>query len=469
VTLETPVAARQDEDERPENAVIVITDPRDGSLVGELPAAGPEQAQAAVETARAAFGSWRRTPAEERGHALRRAADALEQRADEVRDLEMRETGRLHADVEGGIGAAVATLRQYAELGPVHRGRSLLGAPDATDLLRPEPRGVVAVITPWNDPVAICAGLIGAALVTGNTVVHKPSERCPHLGRLLGEILAPCLPDGVLTTVVGGPEAGQALASSPDVDMVAHVGSSRTGEWIAGAVARTGAHLIRENGGNDPLIVDAGVDPAWAAAQIARGAFANSGQLCTAVERVFLHRNVADQVIAALVAEAEARSQAMAPLVDERMREHVHAHVLDALASGARALTGARIPDGPGSAYPPTVLVDCTPDMLVMHEETFGPVAPIMVADDFDAALALAADDEHGLAATVLTADIAHAHAAIDALAVGTVKVNDVFGGGPGGSAEPRGRSGAGFGFGPELLDEMTTVKAVHLGSAVTR
>jgi acyl-CoA reductase-like NAD-dependent aldehyde dehydrogenase len=141
----------------------------------------------------------------------------------------------------------------------------------------------------------------------------------------------------------------------------------------------------------------------------------------------------------------------------------VHGQVTEALAAGAHALTGGEVPDGPGAFYPPTVLIGCTPSMRVMREETFGPVAPVRVVPDFDAALAEAVCDDYGLAATVLTADMAHAQTAWRTLPVGTVKLNDVFGGAPGGAAQPRRCSGAGFGYGPELLDEMTAVKVVHL------
>ncbi len=231
---------------------------------------------------------------------------------------------------------------QYAELGPVHRGRSPHGArDDDTDLMVPEPRGVVAVLTPWNDPVAVAAGLLGAALATGNTVVHKPSERCPQTGRRF----------------------------------------------------------------------------------------------------------------AALTAQAQQWAEGIGPLVDRGHRRHVHGHVEGALDVGAHALTGGTIPDGPGAFCPPTVLIGCVPDMAVVSEETFGPVAPVRVVPDFTTALREASADRDGLAATVLTPDMAHAQAAWRELPVGTVKINDVF-------------RGSGSGFGPELLDEMSVVKVVHLAPA---
>jgi succinate-semialdehyde dehydrogenase / glutarate-semialdehyde dehydrogenase len=252
------------------------------------------------------------------------------------------------------------------------------------------------------------------------------------------------------------------LAAADDVDVVAHVGSTATGRDIARTCAARGAKALLENGGNDALIVDAGVDPRWAAQQAATGAFANAGQICVSVERIYVVESAAGQFVDALVAEARCWADRIGPLVDERHREHVHRHVVDAIEKGATVLAGGEPGTGPGTFYPPTVLTGCDSDMLVFSEETFGPLAPVRVVADFDTALCEAADDRYGLAATVLTTDMARAQAAWRTLPVGTVKINAVFGGAPGGASEPRGASGNGFGFGPELLDEMTAVKVVH-------
>jgi succinate-semialdehyde dehydrogenase / glutarate-semialdehyde dehydrogenase len=446
-----------------DNRELTVLDPRTGEEVSRVPIASDERCAEAVRTARAAARDWARTPAAERGAALHAAAAAVREAAEELAELNERETGKLRDDARGGVAAGAGTLVQYAELGPVHRGRTLHGGWGATDLMVPEPRGVVAVLTPWNDPVAVAAGLIGAALATGNTVVHKPSERCPRTGRRFAEIVAAHLPAGVLEIVDGDGAVGARLAAAP-VDVVAHVGSSATGRSIAEAAARTGAKVLLENGGNDALVVDAGVDPDWAAAQAALGSFANAGQICVSVERIYVHAGVADPFLAALTREAKEWGERIGPLVDLRHREHVHGHVAGALAAGAQALTGGAVPDGPGAFYPPTVLAGVEPGMDVLREETFGPVAPVRVLPDFDAALREAADDSYGLSAVVLTTDMGHAQTAWRELPVGTVKVNDVFGGAPGGAAQPRRGSGQGYGYGPELLDEMTTTKVVHLG-----
>jgi acyl-CoA reductase-like NAD-dependent aldehyde dehydrogenase len=446
---------------------LTILNPRTGETVGSIPVAGPEDVTGAVTAARAAQPGWAATPPAERGKLLRSAAAALEAAAAELAELNAQETGRPVEEALAGIAAGVSTLEQYAELGPVHRGHSLRGNPLAADYTVAEPRGVAVLLTPWNDPVAVACGLIGAALVTGNTAIHKPSERCPHLGKLLGEVLAPAFPPNVLLTLTGGADVGTLLTQQPDVAMFAHVGSSGTGDRIARAAVLTGAYVIRENGGNDPLLVDADVDPAWAAEQAAIGAFSNSGQICTSVERIYVHRSIADKFCHALAAQARDRNSGnrLAPLVDTRMRDAVQRHVAEALQLGARAVEGGSVPDGPGAFYPATVLVDCTDTMDVMAEETFGPVAPVRVVDSFDEGLTLAAAGRYGLAATVLTGSIAHAQQAVAALPVGTVKVNEVFGGAPGGAAQPRGESGHGFGYGPELLDEFTRVKVVHIAA----
>jgi acyl-CoA reductase-like NAD-dependent aldehyde dehydrogenase len=328
------------------------------------------------------------------------------------------------------------------------------------------------VLTPWNDPVAVSCGLLGAALVTGNTVVYKPSERTPGTGWLLARLLDEHLPPGVLSLLTGDGQVGAALAAE-EVDLVAHVGSTATGRSIAAACARTCAKPLLENGGSDPLIVDSGVDPHWAAEQAALGAFANSGQLCVAVERIYVLRDLASRFLTALVERADAMRMGpgrdplteLGPLVDGRQRDHVHGQVRAAVADGARALIGGEIPDGPGAFYPATVLADCTDGMAVMREETFGPVAPVMVVESFDEAVSRAASSRYGLAATVLTGSMSRAQRAWRELPVGTVKINAVFGGAPGGAAQPRRSSGDGFGYGPELLDEMTVTKVVHLNA----
>jgi acyl-CoA reductase-like NAD-dependent aldehyde dehydrogenase len=379
------------------------------------------------------------------------------------------------ADSRAGVEAGIGSIEQYAELGPLHRGRSLAGSWSATDMMVHEPRGVVALLVPWNDPVAIACGQIAAALVTGNTVVFKPSEKTPLSGLRLAHELA--APPGVLNVLLGDQRAGRPLAAHPGVDVVMHTGSVATGREIAQICAASLKKALLELGGKDALIVDEGVDPEWAAEQAASGAFANAGQICTSVERIYVHERVAEPFLDALVRRAGSTvvgnglepDTEMGPLIDERQREIVHAHVTEAVKRGAQVRAGGEPHDGPGSFYPPTVLVGVEDDMAVMREETFGPVAAVKVVPSFEAAIDAANRTEFGLAASVLTPSEANAQRAWRELVAGSVKVNAVWGGAPGGAAQPRRLSGTGFGYGPELLDELTATKVVHVEAAPQR
>ncbi|TXR52988.1 aldehyde dehydrogenase [Quadrisphaera setariae] len=451
-----------------------LVDPTTGEPAGEVRCASPEQVEAALAGARAARRGWRTTAPGERAAALRAAAASVRDHADVLGDLLVATTGRLVGQARGSAAVAAELLEEAATTGVLDAGRSLAGSSGAIDVVRREPRGTVAVITPWNDPFPAAAGLLAAALVAGNTVVHKPSERSSGPGAAMAALVAAALPPGVLQVVTGDGEVGEVLVADDRVDVVAQVGSTATGRRIGAVTGARGAIALLENGGKDPLLVDAGVDPAWAAAQVAAGAFTNTGQLCTSVERVYLHADVADAVLAELVelarglvvADPADPDSQLGPLVDERQLAVVAAHVEAARAAGARVLAGGERLDRPGAWYPPTVLVGCTDDMDVMTEETFGPVAAVRVVADWEEGLRLAGSGAYGLAATVLTPDTAHALQAADELEVGTVKVNAVWGGAPGGSADPRRSSGRGRGYGPDLLGELTALKAVHLEPA---
>src|SRR4051812_32784955 len=460
---------------------IVSVDPATGAETGTVRCATPQEVAAAVAAARAALAAWRSTSPGARGAALRAAAADLRAELERLAELHMRDTGRLLADARGAVEVAASLLEEAATVAPLDAGRSLGGDPLALDVVRREPRGVVAVITPWNDPLPAAAGLLAAALATGNTVVHKPSERSPLVGGALAEVLQRSLPDGVLVLVHGDGSVGEALVASPGVDAVAHVGSTRAGRRIAEVAGPRAAKLLLENGGKDALIVDRDVDPVWAAQQAALGAFVNAGQLCVAVERVVVHADVADAFLGALVEEAGRWTPGnpadgatrLGALVDERAVESVLAHVGAAVDAGARVLTGggrARVPGlDAGCFVEPTVLVDVPTDSAVWTEETFGPVVPVVVASSFDEALTLAEQGAYGLAATVLTGSVEHALRAADVLEVGTVKVNAVFGGAPGGAADPRRGSGTGRGYGPDLVGELTVLKTVHLEGLPSR
>lgn len=450
-----------------------VHDPATGEPLGEVAVADESGVRAAVSRAAQARRAWADTAPAERAATLKAWARRLRDDIEPLARLVTREMGKPLDDAQGGVEAGIGAIEQYAELGPVHRGRRLAGAADAVDLMERHPYGVAAVLLPWNDPVALACAQIAACLVTGNTVVVKPSERAPlAVERAVASLDRPA---GVLELVHGAGDVGAMLVADDRLGVVLHTGSVAAGREIAQVCAARLGKAIVELGGKDALIVDRDVDPTWAATQAALGAFANAGQLCVGVERILVHREILGPFMEALVRRArdlrmgsglDPRTE-IGPLVDARHRVAVHRHVAAAVDGGARILTGGEIPDGDGCFYPPTVLDRVDPAMAVWRAETFGPVAPVMAVDDFDEALERAGDSDYGLAATVLTADEHHVRRATRELDVGTLKINAVFGGAPGGAAEPRRSSGRGIGYGPELLDELTSWKVVHRSAAV--
>jgi succinate-semialdehyde dehydrogenase/glutarate-semialdehyde dehydrogenase len=460
--------------ERPSTGkeAIEILNPATGDQVGLIPAGTPEDAATAVAAAREAAPGWSRLPAEKRAAFVKAAARKTREHAQELADLVTLENGKPLDDALGGVEAGIGTLEQYAELGPLHRGRSLNGGYTAYDTMVHEPYGVAAVVVPWNDPIAIACGYLGAALVTGNTVVFKPSEKTPLSAVRLVEMFE--LPEGVLNLLLGDKRTGGPLVANKGVHLVLFTGSVPTGRGILETTGRQLKKAVVELGGKDPMIVDKGVDSAWAAGEAATGSFANSGQICTSVERIYVHEAVAEDFLRELTTRAESLKVGngaepgteMGPLVEEGQRELVHRHVKEAVEAGAELLCGGEVSEGPGFFYPPTVLAGVHAGMRVVDEESFGPVAAVEVVSSFDEALVKANETGYGLAATVLTPDPERAVKASHELAVGTVKVNAVFGGAPGGAAQPRKASGLGFGYGPELLDEVTQTKVIHLANA---
>jgi len=448
---------------------VEVLNPATEERIGLVPAGTPEDVAAAVAAARGALRGWSRLSAEERAGLVKATARKMREHAEEIARLVTLENGKPLDDALGGVEAGIGTLEQYAELGPLHRGKSLNGGYMASDMMVHEPYGVAAVVVPWNDPVAIACGYLGAALVTGNTVVFKPSEKTPLSAVQLVEMFDG-LPDGVLNLLLGDERAGRPLVTHESVDLVLFTGSVPTGRGILETAGSQLKKAVVELGGKDPMIVDSGVDPAWAAGEAASGSFANTGQICTSVERIYVHEAIAGEFLRELTARAESirvgegtePDTEMGPLVDEGQRELVHRHVREAVEAGADLLCGGEVPEEPGFFYPPTVLSGVRSGMAVVDEETFGPIAAVEIVPSFDEALKKANETLYGLAATVLTPDQEHAARAWRELAVGTVKINAVFGGAPGGAGEPRKASGLGFGYGPELLDEVTTTKVVH-------
>jgi succinate-semialdehyde dehydrogenase/glutarate-semialdehyde dehydrogenase len=415
-------------------------DPSTGRAFAETSLLDAAQAGEALDAARAAFPAWRALSFAERSRHLLRLRDVLLGRADALAELIAREQGKPVAEAHlVELFPSLETLKHLAQHAEdVLRdeevpGEVLLLAHKQNRLVY-EPYGVVLLITPWNYPFSISLTGAAAALAAGNTVVLKPAPATTLIGLELGALAAEAgLPAGVLNVAATDDAVAERLVEDPRVAKIVFTGSVATGKKVAAAAAKNLTPVVLELGGKDPAIVLKDADLERAAAGIVWGAFVNAGQTCASVERVYVEREIADALTERIVAETrklrvgdpKAADTDVGPLTLERQRRLVDEHVQDALARGARALTGGARPEGEGFFYPPTVLAGVDQQMRVMREETFGPVLPIMAVADAEEALRLANDSEFGLTASIWTGDPEKARRLRGRLQAGVVTVND--------------------------------------------
>lgn len=416
-----------------------VTDPTTGAFIDSVPRGGAAEADTAIRSAAAAFGAWKVLPMAERARLQKACAAAMRAAAPEVAAVLSSELGRPLAGCLQEVSRSAELLEIYAEEGLRLQATMALGsAPGEKTIVTRDPVGVVVAITPFNYPITLLMFKLGAALVAGCTVVAKPSEDTPLSTLMLAGIFHEAgLPAGVFNVVTGGRDLGEALVAHPIPRKVAFTGSVPAGKAIAAAAAATMKRLTLELGGHSAAIVCADADLDKAATAICRHGFANSGQFCYRVNRVYVDAAVYEDFLARLVAKVAALTVAPAggagdlgPLVNEKIFANAAGQVADARAKGARVLTGGDRLTGPGydGGYylPPTVLADATPDMLVMREETFGPVLGVAAVASSAEALALANDSRMGLAGFVFTRDLARGLALCEGMEAGSVWLNDI-------------------------------------------
>ncbi|MGY1737595.1 aldehyde dehydrogenase family protein [Geodermatophilus sp. SYSU D00684] len=425
------IAGRPDE----RGATFTREDPcAPGTVVSTARTADAAVVADAAAAARAATRGWRTTPPADRIAALRQAKAGFADRAAEIAGVVSAETGKTRLEALAEAQEAVDLVEHYcAEMerndGFVTPLRSAPGERN-TDVLRPF--GVFAVIAPFNFPVALAVNMAAAALVTGNTVVAKPSDKTPRSTALAWEILGAALPAGVLNVVHGGADTGRELAGAA-VDGIAFTGSAAVGwqlvrELGQGAYARP---VLAEMGGSNPAIVTATADLDAAAHGIARSAFGLSGQKCSACRRVVVDRRVADELVARLAAAAEAvvvgdpadPRTGMGPVADDAVSRRID----DALAAAARdgrVVTGGRAEELDGNFYRPVVVADLPPGHPLTREELFAPFVTVTAVDGFDEAIAEANAVDYGLSAGVFTGDPDEVDRFLDEIEAGVVYVN---------------------------------------------
>jgi acyl-CoA reductase-like NAD-dependent aldehyde dehydrogenase len=453
-----------------------IVDPSTGLPFASIASSTPRDVEVTVAASAEAFGEWKKTSASERAAILEKAADLLLQSKKPLARILTREQGKPLSESEGEVAAAAESLRFYAREAPRMMGEIIPAKRNIRSLVVREPVGVVAAITPWNYPLVLASWAIAPALAAGNSVVLKPPSATPLSVNAFADCLARAgLPDNVLRIVLGSSAVGEALVTNRSVDLVTMTGSASTGRRILALAAPSITRVFLELGNNSPFIVLEDADVDEAAKLCAYRSFRNMGQICNAVNRVYVDRALHDRFVERLCSRAKALRIGpgmpddvdLGPMATAEQLEAVLGHIDDAVAKGAEIASGGKRPDsdGLGAGYflEPTVLTKVDHSMLVMTEETFGPVAPVMAVDSADEALRLANDTIYGLTAYVCGRDLATALHLAEQLEFGTVSVNNVAGGEVEFPYAGWKQSGLGVGLSHNGLEEYTRVKHFRL------
>ncbi|MDW3688301.1 NAD-dependent succinate-semialdehyde dehydrogenase [Cupriavidus sp. CV2] len=419
-------------------ATFPVTNPADGALIGTVPLMGAAETTRAIEAARVAQAAWRRKAARERAQVLRAWYDLMLANADDLALLMTTEQGKPLAEARGEAVYAASFLEWFAEEAKrVHGDVLATPASDKRLLVVKEPVGVCAAITPWNFPLAMITRKAGPALAAGCAMVLKPAEDTP-LSALALALLAERagLPAGLLSVVTGDAassiEIGGELTGSPVVRKLSFTGSTEVGRILMRQSAPTIKKLSLELGGNAPFIVfdDADLDAAVEGAMASK--YRNAGQTCVCANRLYVHDKVYDAFAGKLVAAVKKLKVGhgiepgvlQGPLINEDAVAKVEQHIADALAKGARVLTGGKRHSLGGTFFEPTVLADVAPDMVVAKQETFGPLAPLFRFTSDEEVVNMANDTEFGLASYFFSRDIGRIWRVAEALEYGMVGIN---------------------------------------------
>lgn len=455
---------------------ITVTSPYSGHEIGSVPALSASDIDKAIANARRTQPAWGGRPLSDRLDLLRLARGILLRRAEDIARLIASEQGKpvmeaMTTEIVTGLDylsfCVQEAPRLLAELTRPHR-MAFMAEKHAR--VAQQPRGVTSILSPWNFPFAIPFCQIAACLAVGNTVLLRPSTSTPLISLAAGEVFAEAgVPPGVLQVLPCRTHEAEALVTDPRIRLLIFTGSTEVGRELGARAAKGLCRTVLELGGKDPFVVFEDAPLERAARGAVWSAFMNAGQTCSSTERVYVQRPVLERFTARIVELACQLTVGdpldpdteIGPMTTEDGVRKVTAHVDDAVAKGARVLTGGR--RGAGRVFPPTVLADVTHDMLVMREETFGPLLPIMAFDTEEEALRLANASEYGLTASIWTSDLARARRMEDLLEAGHVTVNDASftfaeGGAPWGGVK---NSGLGRTHGPESFADLVDVKYI--------
>ncbi len=412
-----------------------VTNPYNGELLGTVPKAGREDVNRAVQSAQKAFGVMAEMPAHKRAAILEKTSRLIAENREDIARTIAQEAGKSWKYAVGEVNRATETFKFAAEeakqihVETVPMDASTGGEGRLGFFLR-FPIGVIGAIPPFNFPINLAAHKVAPAIASGNTVVLKPSSYTPLTAIKLGELLLEAgLPAGALNIVFGpGSSVGSWLVTHPDLAMITFTGSPPVGKWIKNHSDFKKVTL--ELGSNSASIVDENADLDWAVARNVVGAFANSGQVCISVQRIYVHRKVWNRFVDKFVEATKKQvvgdpvdpKSDVGPMISELEAERAESWVEEAVDAGARVLVGGT---RSGALFEPTVLVNVKPDMKVMQDEVFAPVVSLIPFEDFEEAVAEVNHSRYGLQAGVFTKDLAHATLAIRKINVGGVMIND--------------------------------------------
>ena len=459
-----------------------VVSPLNGEVVGEVPIGTADDVAAAVADCRKVQARWAATPVKQRAQVLLRYHDLVLEHQDELLDLIQAENGKARVWAFEEIMDQAITARYYARLAPralkpTRRLTALPGLVTATE--HHVPKGVVGVISPWNYPLVLAVSDALAALVAGNGIVIKPDSQTPFTAIRAFELLEEAgLPAGLVQIVTGpGTQVGSAIIESADYLMF--TGSTATGRSIGAQIGERLVGYSAELGGKNPMIVTADVDLDRAVEGATTACFANTGQLCVSIERIYVDQAIApaftqrfgERVASLKLGAEQAYGPEVGALASKAQMDKVTEHVTDALDKGARLVAGGKArPDLGAFFYEPTVLAEVTPEMDLYRDETFGPVVAVYPYSTIDEAVAQANDTEYGLNASVYCGDTSKGRKIGERLMAGTVNVNDGYSSGWGSVDAPMGgmkASGMGRRHGRDGLLKYTESQTVAVRSAV--
>ncbi|MCF7982738.1 MAG: aldehyde dehydrogenase family protein [Pseudomonadales bacterium] len=445
-----------------------VLNPANETVLAQCPLADLDQLEQAVAAANRAFPAWSQTPIADRQKKLIQVADAIKANADRVTHVLTGEQGKPLEQAAAEVGFAEIFCRHFAtqELS----SEVLLEDDKQRVEIHRKPLGVVAGIMPWNFPFLIAVYKLAPALLAGNTLILKPAPTTPLTALILGEIVKDLLPPGVLNIITDNNDLGAALTKHPNIAKISFTGSTPTGKAIMASAAGTLKRLTLELGGNDAAIVLDDADPKKIAAGIFGSAFLNSGQVCIALKRLYVHESIYDSLCdeiammanSAVVGDGMESGTQFGPVQNKAQFEKV-CHYVESARQTGKIIAGGAIPDRPGYFVPLTVVRDIEDGTPLVDEEPFGPVLPIIKYSDLEDVIARANRSPYGLGGSVWSSNLDRAHQVASRIDSGTVWINQHCAFGPHIPFPPAKESGVGVEWGKEGLEEFTAMQVINI------